>query len=724
MFCCWCSLVLKAVSPSWSILFSNLVFTSNSFLFPLFLTFLSLFSGISNSTLLWNRLLSHFIIAFWSYIHTTQRLRFVSDKNDTSYSFKIPLKGCGTSKVNIDIEAESIDIKGFENIIVIQNNPHYQAINDSVRMIVCRYTETPMSDFRLEKEDKRILFKPFTVDMLDVITVPMSGLRDNHQVSCWMDITRGIFPHSKPIDGPVKVGENLTMAIYIKDRRETTDLRVKDCYAYDSREDAVRGGKPIIMLTSDQGCPLNHKLIDFWKTTTSTGSSGASVVAYTTISAFKFPEKENVFLSCNVELCTNGCLTFCNDDPNSQPHTLSPAFNAGGLDSVANHNSPVHRHLTNVSFVTTVSTSTPATDGREREFDFLNHKLPQTSRIHRISTGSGPSNFATSSHETEELDDVDVILNGDVNPKADFARLVFQGTDAPVTTESAESRVGDNQESTTTTPRETETTTVEEGMTTAAATSFPLDPSSPTTLPTTQSPESIDTVTPTTVSSSSATDVTTLPSETRATESPETTTTGRGGDLQQENAKEEDAQKEKRREGKAKSQEVEDKEDEDISVIKPMLNAGVKGGSFGTKGGSGSSSRGVSAKAVRKLPAFVPRSPSAAARRRAKKEDRIGSSASSTSQSSTARRRNRSRKRDANRRSRTNNRRRKLVSQASTRETTSSERGWRMEPLPSHLDTGFSDIPFRATRQSRRYLRPPPHQSFSSPPVSSYQRRA
>ena len=652
----------------------------------------------------------------------------MSDKNETSYSFKIPLKGCGTSKVNIDIEEESVDIKGFENIIVIQNNPHYQAINDSVRMIVCRYTEQPMES-RLEREDKRVLFKPFTVDMLDVITVPMSGLRDNHQVSCWMDITRGHFPDSKPIDGPVKVGENLTMAIYIKDKRETTDLRVKDCFAYDSREDAVRGGKPIIMLTSDQGCPLNHKLIDYWKTTTSTGSSGASVVAFTTISAFKFPEKENVFLSCNVELCTNGCLTFCSDDPNS--HTLSPAFHSG-LDSVANHNSPVHRHLANVSFVTTtVSTSTPATvtDEREREFDFLNHKLPQRSRVHRIMSGSGPSNFATASHETEEAEDVDVILNGALNPKADFARLVFQGTDTPMNGETGEpeSRVGDIQESTTTTPEGAETTTTPDDDKTTTTESPTTSLPDTTMTPTTQSPDSTE---PSSMTTTPA-EVTTQSSdfEVKTTESSDSseTTTGKVADLQQtkqsNTTEEESVQQQRPRQGKAKSQELDDdKDDEDISVIKPVLNAGVKGGS--------GSQRRVKKEGLRRFPSFLPRPPAA---NRRKKEDRIGlispeaSSSSSTSTSGRRRRTNSSRirRRDPNRRSRNSNRRRKLVSQASNRDISSnSERGWKMEPLPSHLDPGFADIPFRASRQSRRYLRPPPNQSFSHSSVSSYHRRA
>lgn len=76
--------------------------------------------------------------------------------------------------MNIDIEEEPIDVKGFENVLVIQNNPKYQEIRDSVRMIVCRYAEAPSSDSTevgAAKKEKRVLFKPFTVDMLDVIRV-------------------------------------------------------------------------------------------------------------------------------------------------------------------------------------------------------------------------------------------------------------------------------------------------------------------------------------------------------------------------------------------------------------------------------------------------------------------------------------------------------------------------------------------------------------------------
>lgn len=50
------------------------------------------------------------------------------------------------------------------------------------------------------------------------------------RVDCWMEITKGRFPHTTDIDGAVKVGSPLTLAIFVKDPRKRTDIRVKDCY--------------------------------------------------------------------------------------------------------------------------------------------------------------------------------------------------------------------------------------------------------------------------------------------------------------------------------------------------------------------------------------------------------------------------------------------------------------------------------------------------------------
>lgn len=55
----------------------------------------------------------------------------------------------------------------------------------------------------------------------------MTQAAESQKVDCWMEVAKGEFGATKPIDGPVKVGEKLTLSIYIKDEKGNTDVRVK-----------------------------------------------------------------------------------------------------------------------------------------------------------------------------------------------------------------------------------------------------------------------------------------------------------------------------------------------------------------------------------------------------------------------------------------------------------------------------------------------------------------
>jgi hypothetical protein len=56
-----------------------------------------------------------------------------------------------------------------------------QEIWDTARKISCATTD---------RKEKTVIFRPFVVDMLEVVTVPVS----TGTVDCWMDIQRGEFP--------------------------------------------------------------------------------------------------------------------------------------------------------------------------------------------------------------------------------------------------------------------------------------------------------------------------------------------------------------------------------------------------------------------------------------------------------------------------------------------------------------------------------------------------
>lgn len=57
-----------------------------------------------------------------------------------------------------------------------------------------------------------------------------------------------------PINGVIKIGETLTVLVYMKDPDRGLDLLVRDCWAYDA-EDYESPETTRLQLTDKQGCP-------------------------------------------------------------------------------------------------------------------------------------------------------------------------------------------------------------------------------------------------------------------------------------------------------------------------------------------------------------------------------------------------------------------------------------------------------------------------------------
>uniref|UniRef100_A0A182UCB0 ZP domain-containing protein n=1 Tax=Anopheles melas TaxID=34690 RepID=A0A182UCB0_9DIPT len=102
----------------------------------------------------------------------------------TSASFDIGIHECGTAGntdnvlyngySGTDTNAGSY----FENIIVLQYDPQVQEVWDQARKLRCTWHD---------QYEKSVTFRPFPVDMLDVIRADFAG--DN--VGCWMQIQVG-----------------------------------------------------------------------------------------------------------------------------------------------------------------------------------------------------------------------------------------------------------------------------------------------------------------------------------------------------------------------------------------------------------------------------------------------------------------------------------------------------------------------------------------------------
>lgn len=148
----------------------------------------------------------------------------------------MPFEGCG-SKPSCAI-CDSVD-----NVLIIQQDEEVQGEFDAARKISCSRTGV--------EEEKKVYFKPFIVQSLDVITVPTK----HGGVDCWMDIQRGIYPKLTPIGEVIKIGEELTVIVYLRDPKNEYDLTVRNCWAYDTEDfDDKKTGK--VQLSDSSGCTM------------------------------------------------------------------------------------------------------------------------------------------------------------------------------------------------------------------------------------------------------------------------------------------------------------------------------------------------------------------------------------------------------------------------------------------------------------------------------------
>ena len=97
----------------------------------------------------------------------------------TNAKFDISINSCGTTGNTENglygYGADSGSGTYFENTIVIQYDPQVQEVWDQARKLRCTWHD---------QYEKSVTFRPFPVDMLDVVRADFAG--DN--VGCWMQI--------------------------------------------------------------------------------------------------------------------------------------------------------------------------------------------------------------------------------------------------------------------------------------------------------------------------------------------------------------------------------------------------------------------------------------------------------------------------------------------------------------------------------------------------------
>lgn len=190
----------------------------------------------------------------------------------SAYSVFIAASTCGLQS----IEPKADDTtRGYRNVLIVQQEEDYQESSDMARKVTCEYTH---------KSHKPLQSAPVMVDGLHVEEIAFPG----EVVDVWMEITRGDTPFAPTVAGVVPIGERLTIAIYIRDSNAAFDVHAKDCVAYDS-PDYHNENTRSLRLTDDKGCGVRSKLLKGFSKTRDTRNSGATVITYAPINAFKFP---------------------------------------------------------------------------------------------------------------------------------------------------------------------------------------------------------------------------------------------------------------------------------------------------------------------------------------------------------------------------------------------------------------------------------------------------
>jgi hypothetical protein len=227
-----------------------------------------------------------------------------ANSNVARFSFVVPMQGCGT---NNDADG---GMKIASNVIVIQNDAVVQEIWDSAQKLNCRWTD---------RVTKTVSVRPLTIDMLEAVEAKFTDAKDD-AVEVWMDLQKGKWPTSKSIDSAVRIGEQLSLVVGINDPSAEMDLQVRDCYAHSTPE-LVDPTAFRVQLTDAQGCVMKAKLLGpFAKDRATTGPYAGSLVKWSAVSAFSFPDNMQVFTSCNVEICKGAC------EPNPcQPEENDPS---------------------------------------------------------------------------------------------------------------------------------------------------------------------------------------------------------------------------------------------------------------------------------------------------------------------------------------------------------------------------------------------------------------
>ncbi|KAK9871866.1 hypothetical protein WA026_015115 [Henosepilachna vigintioctopunctata] len=204
------------------------------------------------------------------------------------YEFYIQLNRCGTLGKNTHHEDDTkAPTKNFMwNTVTVQYNPLIEEEYDEHFKVTCEYGY----DF----------WKTVTFPFLDVeVATGNPVVFTLTPPECYMEIRYGYGTTGNRVTGAVRVGDPLTLIIYMRSKYDGFDIVVNDCYAHN-------GATKKIQLIDEYGCPVDDKLISRFRGSWSeSGLFETQVFAY--MKTFRFTGSPALYIECDVRMCHGRC---------------------------------------------------------------------------------------------------------------------------------------------------------------------------------------------------------------------------------------------------------------------------------------------------------------------------------------------------------------------------------------------------------------------------------
>ncbi|XP_055844953.1 uncharacterized protein LOC129911249 [Episyrphus balteatus] len=212
---------------------------------------------------------------------------YINGTGSDYFEFYIQLNRCGTLGKNaLNDEKRKNPTNFMWNTVSVQYNPLIEEEFDEHFKVTCEYGY----DF----------WKTVTFPFLDVeVATGNPVVFTLSPPECFMEIQNGYGIGGSRVTGPVRVGDPLTLIIYMRSKYEGFDIVVNDCYAHN-------GANKRIQLIDEYGCPVNEKLISRFRGSWSDGGIYETQV-YAYMKTFRFTGSPALYIECDVRMCHGRC---------------------------------------------------------------------------------------------------------------------------------------------------------------------------------------------------------------------------------------------------------------------------------------------------------------------------------------------------------------------------------------------------------------------------------